>query len=95
MNLEELQNELLELREKVKELTSELESTKTDNTAKDDRIKSLEEHNQKLFLKATSSTSKQDDKIENDNFASDILGDYAKLLSDDEVEQLKEIMEEI
>ena len=42
MNLEELQNELLELREKVKELTTELESTKADNTNKADRIKSLE-----------------------------------------------------
>lgn len=95
MNLEELQNELLELREKVKELTTELETSKNDITSKDQRIKSLEEHNQKLFLKATSSTTQQVDKIENDTFASDVLGDYAKLLSDDEVEQLKEIMEDL
>ena len=95
MKLEDLQNELLELKEKLKELTTELESTKSDNVTKDERIKSLEEHNQKLFLKATSSTTQQVDKIENDTFASDVLGDYAKLLSDDEVEQLKEIMEEL
>lgn len=95
MKLEDLQNELLELKEKLKELTTELETTKSDNVTKDERIKSLEEHNQKLFLKATSSTTQQVDKIEKDTFASDVLGDYAKLLSDDEVEQLKEIMEEI
>lgn len=95
MNLEELQNELLKLQEKVKELTTELETTKSDNTTKDQRIKSLEEHNQKLFLKATSSTTPQVDNIENDNFASEVLGDYAKLLSDEEIEQLKEIMEDL
>ena len=52
-------------------------------------------YNQKLFLRATSSTSKDDDKKENENekFESKLLGDYAKLLSKDEIELLKEFEE--
>ena len=63
MDLEKLQQEILDLREKNKELSTELENIKNDNELKSERIKSL--------------------------------GDYAKLLSDEEIEQLNEIMEEI
>ena len=95
MDLEKLQQEILDLREKNKELSTELENIKNDNELKIERIKSLEEHNQKLFLRATSSTTKMEEEKQEDNIATDILGDYAKLLSDEEIEQLNEIMEEI
>ena len=95
MDLEKLQQEILDLREKNKELSTELENIKNDNELKSERIKSLEEHNQKLFLRATSSSSKMEEEKQVDNIATDILGDYAKLLSDEEIEQLNEIMEEI
>ena len=95
MDLEKLQQEILDLREKNKELSTELENIKNDNELKSERIKSLEEDNQKLFLRATSSSSKMEEEKQDDNKATDILGDYAKLLSDEEIEQLNEIMEEI
>ena len=95
MDLEKLQQEILDLREKNNELSTELENIKNDNELKAERIKSLEEHNQKLFLRATSSSSKMEEEKQEDNIANDILGDYAKLLSDEEIEQLNEIMEEI
>ena len=88
MKLEELQTEVLELREQLKEkenLEKQLEEHK-------ERIKSLEEHNQKLFLKATS-TSKQEETKE--EFKCELLGDYVNLLNDDEIEKLKEIMEDL
>ena len=95
MDLEKLQQEILDLREKNNELSTELENIKNDNELKSERIKSLEEHNQKLFLRATSSSSRMEEEKQEDNIATDILGDYAKLLSDEEIEQLNEIMEEI
>lgn len=89
MTVEELQARVLELEEQVKDkqdLERQLEE-------KESRIKSLEEHNQRLFLKATS-TSKQEDEKE-EKFTNDLLGDYANLLDEDEIQTFKEIMEEL
>lgn len=90
MTLEELQNEILNLREQVKDK----ENLEKQIKEKDERIKSLEEHNQKLFLKATS-TSKQVEDTNSKEFIDEGLGEYVKLLNDDDIETLKEIMEEI
>lgn len=89
MTLEELQEEVIKLREELKEK----ENLEKELQTKEERIKSLEEHNQRLFLKATS-TSKQEEET-NDKFTSDLLGDYVELLNDDEIETLKEIMEDL
>lgn len=86
MTLEEAQSKILELEEKI----NDYENLKVELENKEERIKSLEEHNQKLFLRATSSLKVEEPKEE---FKSDLLGDYAKLLSDEEIELLKELEE--
>lgn len=89
MTVEELQAEVLELKEQLKEK----ENLENQIKEKDERIKSLEEHNQRLFLKATSTTQKEQ-PIE-EKFECEALGEYVDLLSDDEIETLRDIMEEI
>lgn len=86
MTLEEAQSRILELEEQL----SDYDNIKLELENKDERIKSLEEHNQRLFLRATSSLKVEEPKEE---FKSDLLGDYAKLLSDEEIELLKELEE--
>lgn len=86
MTLEEAQSRILELEEQL----SDYDNIKLELENKDERIKSLEEHNQRLFLRATSSLKVEESKEE---FKSDLLGDYAKLLSDEEIELLKELEE--
>ena len=86
MTLEEAQSKILELEEKI----NDYENLKVELEKKEERIKSLEEHNQKLFLRATSSL-KVEEKVE--EFKSNLLGDYINLLNDDEIEILKELEE--
>lgn len=88
MNIEELQAEVLRLREELQTK----ENLEKQIQEKDERIKSLEEHNQRLFLRATSSHI-EEKKEDEEEFKSDILGDYAKLLNDDEIELFKELTE--
>ena len=88
MNLEEAQAKILELEDKIKELNQNYESTKNLLTEKDNRVKELEEHNQKLFLRATA--SKKEEKKE-EEFKSKLLGDYANLLDENELELLRDI----
>jgi hypothetical protein len=49
MTIEELQAENIDLREQLEGL----KAVEADNAAKEQRIKDLQEHNQKLFLKIT------------------------------------------
>ena len=92
MNIEDLQKELLELKEQINTLIEENTNLKNDNTSKDERIASLQEHNQRLFLKATSSI-KHEEKEE--DFNSKLIGDYTNLLNEDEIELLKELEEDL
>lgn len=92
MNLEQAQNRILELEEQLQDY----ENTKVELSKRDERIKELEEHNQKLFLRATSTSSRNEDKHEEDNEEiKNILDDYVNLLDDEEIENLKELMEEL
>ena len=104
MTLEELQNKVLELSEenrKLKEDKTSLETklnekTKDYDTLKtttDKRVQELQEHNQKLFLRITH--QKEDKKKVNEDFQSKLLGDYAKMLDEDELEMLRELEEEL
>ena len=92
MNVEELQEKVLQLEEQLKSLTQDNENYLNQMNDKDNRIKELEEYNQKLFLRATSSIKEEKPKEE---FKSKLLGDYAKLLDDDELELLKELEEDL
>ena len=92
MNIEELQEELLQVKEQLKILTHENENYINQVNDKDNRIKELEEYNQKLFLRATSSIKEEKPK---ENFKSKLLGDYASLLDDEELELLKELEEDL
>jgi len=92
MNVEELQEKVLQLEEQLKSLTQDNENYLTQMNDKDNRIKELEEYNQKLFLRATSSIKEEKPKEE---FNSKLLGDYAKLLDDEELEILKELEEDL
>lgn len=104
MTLEELQNKVLELSEenrKLKEDKTSLETklnekTKDYDTLKnttDKRVQELQEHNQKLFLRITH--QKEDKKKVDDNFESKLLGEYAKVLDENELEILRELEEEL
>lgn len=90
MNIEELQEEVLQLKEQLKSLTQDNENYLNQMNDKDNRIKELEEYNQKLFLRATSSIKEEKPKEE---FKSKLLGDYANLLDDEELELLKDLEE--
>lgn len=78
MNEEELRAKVVELEEKLKELASENENFKNAISEKDERINSLQEHNQKLFMKVTTpivteenKEKTQDEKLE--DLCSEIL----------------------
>ena len=92
MNVEELQEKVLQLEEQLKTLTQDNENYLNQMNDKDNRIKELEEYNQKLFLRATSSVKEEKPKEE---FKSKLLGDYASLLDDEELELLKELEEDL
>ena len=92
MNVEELQEKVLQLEEQLKSLTQDNENYINQMNDKDNRIKELEEYNQKLFLRATSSVKEEKPKEE---FKSKLLGDYAQLLDDEELELLKELEEDL
>lgn len=104
MTLEELQNKVLELSEenrKLKEDKTSLETklnekTKEYDTLKstsDKRVQELQEHNQKLFLRITH--QKEDKKKVNEDFQSKLLGDYAKMLDENELEILRDLEEDL
>ena len=93
MNIEELQEEVLQLKEQLKSLTQDNENYLIQMNDKDNRIKELEEYNQKLFLRITH--QKQEKIKSNEEFNSKLLGDYAKNLSDRELEILRELEEEL
>lgn len=92
MNVEELQEKVLQLEEQLKTLTQDNENYLNQMNDKDNRIKELEEYNQKLFLRATSSIKEEKPK---EDFKSKLLGDYANLLDDEELELLKELEEDL
>ena len=92
MNIEELQEKILQLEEQLKSLTQDNENYINQMNEKDNRIKELEEYNQKLFLRATSSIKEEKPKEE---FKSKLLGDYANLLDDEELELLKDLEEDL
>ena len=92
MNLEELQEKLLQTEEKFTTLNEDYNIVREQLEEKENRIKELESYNQKLFLRATATQKQVETK---DDYKSTLLGDYANLLSDEELEILKELEEEL
>ena len=93
MNVEELQEELLSLKENLSILMEDNKSLKQQVEDKDNRVKELEQYNQKLFLRASATQNQQTE--EKEEFKSKLLGDYIDLLNEDEIEILKELEEEL
>ena len=93
MNVEELQEELLSLKENFSILMEDNKALKQQVEDKDNRVKELEQYNQKLFLRA--SATQKGPEQEKEEFKSKLLGDYINLLNEDEIELLKELEEEL
>ena len=83
---EEINSWIIETQEKYNNMETELEQ-------KTKREKELMEHNQKLFLRITH--QKEDKKKVDENFESKLLGEYAKVLDENELEMLRELEEEL
>ena len=104
MELENLQNKIIELTEKSTQLENDYNSIRLQKEELEElirqqneeytkKINDLQEHNQKLFLRITH--QKQEKIKSNEEFNSKLLGDYAKNLSDRELEILRELEEEL
>ena len=100
MTLEEMQNKIIELTEEnrmLKDDKTSLETKLNDIEGKysafeessNKRIQELQEHNQKLFLRV--SHQKANDKVPSQELTSKLLGEYANLLDENELEMLKDI----
>lgn len=92
MTLEEMQEQMLNLQEQFNTIKAENETLKTTLTEKEQREKELMEHNQKLFLRVTS--KKEEETEEKDEIPFCIDEDTYKLLSDRELKELNELIEE-
>ena len=91
MNIEELQEELLSLKENLSILMEDNKSLKQQVEDRENRVKELEQYNQKLFLRASATQNQQTQ--EKEEFKSKLLGEYVNLLNEDEIELLKELEE--
>lgn len=100
MTLEEMQNKIIELTEENRllnddktSLETKLKDTETKYSDYEEttsrRIQDLQEHNQKLFLRVAH--QKKEDKMPSKELTSKLLGDYAKVLDENELEMLKDI----
>ena len=92
MTFEELQEQFLQLQENFKTLQEDNKQLKDHAEQKENRVKELEEYNQKLFLRATATQKQETPKEE---FKSKLLGEYANLLNEEELELLKELEEDL
>lgn len=92
MTIEELQSQLLELKEQHKAIIEENNTLKTTVEQSTKRISDLQEHNQKLFLKVT---NPQIEKEKEEKFESKLLGDYVEHLTPEQIEILKELESEL
>ena len=100
MTLEEMQNKIIEITEENRLLKDDKTSLETKLTEIQDkyttveetsnkRIQELQEHNQKLFLRV--SHQKANDGLPSKETTSKLLGSYADLLDENELELLKDI----
>jgi predicted nucleic acid-binding Zn-ribbon protein len=92
MTLEELQAQLLDLQEKTKTLVADNETLKSSIAERDKRVKDLEEHNQKLFLRIT--TPGQETKEDKEEIPAFLNKDTFNLLDKHDKALLNTILEE-
>lgn len=92
MTLEEMQNQMLQMQEQLETLKGENENLKNTVNEKTKREQELLEHNQKLFLRVTSKKEEETEETEEIPFCID--EDTYKLLSDREIKELNELIEE-
>lgn len=92
MTLEEMQEQMLNLQEQFDTIKAENETLKNTLTEKEQREKELMEHNQKLFLRVTSKKEEETEETEEIPFCID--KDTYDKLSDREIKELKELIEE-
>ena len=92
MTLEEMQEQMLQMQEQLATLKSENENLQNSLAEKEQREKELMEHNQKLFLRVTS--KKEEETEEKDDIPFCIDENTYKLLSDREIKELNDLLEE-
>ena len=92
MTLEEMQEQMLQMQEQLATLKSENENLQNSLAEKEQREKELMEHNQKLFLRVTSKKEEELEETEEIPFCID--KDTYEKLSDREIKELKELIEE-
>ena len=92
MTLEEMQEQMLQMQEQLATLKSENENLQNTVNEKAKREQELMEHNQKLFLRVTSKKEEQETNDEEIPFWID--KDTFEKLSEREIKELKELIEE-
>lgn len=92
MTLEEMQEQMLNLQEQFDTIKAENETLKNSLAEKEQREKELMEHNQKLFLRVTS--KKEEETEEKDDIPFCIDKNTYDLLSDREIKELNDLLEE-
>lgn len=92
MTLEEMQEQMLQMQEQLATLKSENENLQNSLAEKEQRERELMEHNQKLFLRVTS--KKEEETEEKDDIPFCIDENTYKLLSDREIKELNDLLEE-
>lgn len=92
MTLEEMQEQMLQMQEQLATLKSENENLQNTVNEKAKREQELMEHNQKLFLRVTSKKEEQESNDEEIPFCID--KDTFEKLSEREIKELKELIEE-
>ena len=96
VNIEELTTSLLDAKTTISEMKEMLEGLTETNKAQQKRIASLEESNQKLFLKATQHIEPEKKEITEEEFQSKLMNaDDLKMLSPEQQQKLKEMEGEI
>ena len=90
ITLEQLQQQLLSLQEKMTEVEEQNTTLKTSLDEKETKIKDLETINQKLFIRATTTIS-QPESEEKEEIPSFIDEETVKLLDKRDIELMKEI----
>ena len=92
MTLEEMQEQMLNLQEQFNTIKAENETLKNSLAEKEQREKELMEHNQKLFLRVTSKKEEETEETEEIPFCID--KNTYDLLSDREIKELNDLLEE-
>ncbi|MGM9544662.1 MAG: hypothetical protein ACI3T9_06725 [Romboutsia timonensis] len=95
MTTEEMQNKIIELSKTIEQLSNNTENLQKEVELKNQRISSLEEHNQKLFLRVTTEVDNKNDEKDDEYNGTLIDKKTYDILSDECKEELIKLEESI